>query len=448
MMLGVTRKGTRPLMAQPGDKQRAGPWFYRILMAVEPFIGKHLLVLGCVAVGLVAYTLYTKDIVKRLEADAVSMTQTYAELIRAAISESMSNDQMNIIFDEIIQKTDIPIVITDTSWTPLMWKNIRRGFSFFRKEISQQDTAAFVRPFIRKKVSEFAKTYEPKPLYMKETSSKFGYLVFGNSDLIVQLSRIPLYESGLVALFLFLVYLGFRSIRVTERSNLWVGLAKETAHQLGTPISSLMGWVEFIKSQSDIDAPLEPEEYVKRVHVVCDNMEKDLSRLKKITNRFSQIGSIPTLTPRDINGILQDAMGYFKTRLPLLGKHIDIKSQFNDLPYVAVNKELMEWVFENLLKNSVDAIIKNDGLIEIRTEFIECDKIVRIYHQDNGKGISWEDQKKIFAPGYSTKKRGWGLGLTLAKRIVEDYHKGRIYLNWSQKDKGTVFCIDLPVEAV
>ena len=247
-------------------------------------------------------------------------------------------------------------------------------------------------------------------------------------------------------MFLLLLYLGFRSIRVTERSNLWVGLAKETAHQLGTPISSLMGWVEYIRAQSDAESQLEPEEYVKEVHKVCEHMNKDLVRLGKITNRFSHIGSVPTLTPRDINSILEDAMGYFQTRLPLLGKHIEIRSQFNTLPPVAVNKELMEWVFENLLKNSVDAIVKNDGLIEIRTEYIACDKIVRISHGDNGKGISWEAQKRIFAPGYSTKKRGWGLGLTLAKRIVEDYHKGRIYVNWSQKDKGTVFYIDLPVD--
>jgi Signal transduction histidine kinase len=144
--------------------------------------------------------------------------------------------------------------------------------------------------------------------------------------------------------------------------------------------------------------------------------------------------------------VLEDAMGYFKMRLPLLGKRIEIKSHFNALPRVLVNKELLGWVFENLLKNSVDAIIKNDGCIEIRTEYVAVDKIVRIYHSDNGKGISWEDQKKIFAPGFTTKKRGWGLGLTLAKRIIEDYHQGHIYVNWSQKEKGTVFCIDLPVE--
>jgi len=435
-------------MDQPNSRKTAAPLFYRVLMTIEPFFGKHFLVLGCIAVGLIVYTVYTRDVVRRLKEDAVNVTQTYAELIRAAISESMSNEQMNIVFDEIIQKTNIPIIIADTVRTPLMWKNIRRGALFFRKEVTQQDTSAAARRFLRKTVEDFVKTYEPKPLYLKETSSKFGYLIFGNSDLVIQLSRIPLYESGLVALFLLLLYLGFRSIRVTERSNLWVGLAKETAHQLGTPISSLMGWVEFIKSLSNPESPIEPEEYVKQVFKVCDNMEKDLSRLGKITNRFSQIGSIPKLTPRDLNAILEDAMVYFESRLPLLGKHIDLRSKFSDLPYVAVNKELMEWVFENLLKNSVDAITKNDGFIEIRTEFIECDNIVRIYHEDNGKGISWEDQKKIFAPGFSTKKRGWGLGLTLAKRIVEDYHKGRIYLNWSQKDKGTVFCIDLPIEAV
>ena len=427
-------------------KRTAGPWLYQFIMTIEPFIGRHFLVLGCIALGLIWYSLYTRDVVRRLQEDAVNVTQTYTELIRAAISESMSNEQMNIVFDEIIQKTNIPIIITDTAWTPLMWKNIRKGFLFARKDISPQDTTRTVKLFMKKMVAKFARIYEPKTLYLKETSTKFGYLVFGNSDLILKLSRIPFYEFALVALFLFLVYLGFRSIRVTERSNLWVGLAKETAHQLGTPISSLMGWVEFIKSLGDADVPVEPEEYVNQVHKVCDNMNNDLSRLRKVASRFSQIGSVPALTPGDVNAVLEDAMGYFKMRLPLLGKRIEIKSHFNVLPRVLVNKELLGWVFENLLKNSVDAIIKNDGVIELRTEYVAVDKIVRVYHSDNGKGISWEDQKKIFAPGFTTKKRGWGLGLTLAKRIIEDYHQGRIYVNWSQKEKGTVFCIDLPAE--
>jgi signal transduction histidine kinase len=427
--------------------QIRGPWLYQFLMTISPFVGRHFLVLGCIAVGLVAYTFYTFDVVKRLKADAANVTQTYTELIKAAISESMSNAEMNVVFEEILQKTNIPIIITDSAWTPLVWKNIRRGFFLFPKEPVRQDSNPETLRYIREKISEFIKIYEPKTLFVKDTPTKIGYLIFGNNELIIQLSRISIYEIGLVALFLLFLYLGFLSVRVTERSNLWVGLAKETAHQLGTPISSMMGWVEYIRMQSDSESQLEPEEYVKEVHKVCEHMDKDLLRLRKITNRFSHIGSTPTLTPRDINSILEDAMAYFQTRLPLLGKHIEIRSQFNAVPPVAVNKELMEWVFENLLKNSVDAIVKNDGLIEIRTEYIACDKMIRIYHGDNGKGISWEAQKRIFAPGYTTKKRGWGLGLTLAKRIVEDYHKGKIYINWSQKDKGTVFCIDLPVDA-
>jgi signal transduction histidine kinase len=445
-VLSVLTRKLLKIMKRIFDRQIGATRVYQFVMTVAPFLSKKILILFSIAVALIVYMLYTHDVVKRLQDDAVNVTQTYAELIRAAISESMSNDQMNIIFDDILQKTNIPIVITDTNWTPLLWKNIRRGHLFLRKDVMQQDPTPEIRHYIKKKTSEFIETYEPKPIYIKETSTKFGYLVFGNSDLIIRLSRIPIYAFCLVALFFFVLYLAFLSVRVTERSNLWVGLAKETAHQLGTPISSLMGWVEYIKTLQAAETPLEPEEYVKQIHTICEHMEKDLSRLKKITSRFSQIGSVPTLTPCDINSILEDAMGYFQTRLPFLGKHIAIQSHFAELPKVAANKELLEWVFENLLKNSLDAIVRNDGLIEIRTELITSDKIVRIYHGDNGKGISWEAQKKIFSPGYSTKKRGWGLGLTLAKRIIEEYHNGSIYVNWSQKDKGTVFCIDLPVE--
>jgi signal transduction histidine kinase len=257
----------------------------------------------------------------------------------------------------------------------------------------------------------------------------------------------PFIETGLVTAFTVFVYLAFHNVRVTERSNLWVGLAKETAHQLGTPISSLMGWVEYMRSVQEADDPVEPEVFIGQVGRICDDMEHDLTRLRKITSRFSQIGSRPALVPHDINEILRDSMKYFRMRLPLLGKRIEMRPELDPMPQVAVNRDLIEWVFENLFKNSVDAIERDRGLIEIRTEFIEVDKLVRVYHRDNGKGIHWEDQKKVFSPGYTTKKRGWGLGLTLAKRIVEDYHGGQIYVNWSQRGQGTVFCVDLPATA-
>ena len=240
------------------------------------------------------------------------------------------------------------------------------------------------------------------------------------------------------------MYIALHNIRVTERSNLWVGLAKETAHQLGTPISSLMGWVEYMRTVREADPPIEPELFLQQVHKICDDMDNDLGRLRKVTARFSQIGSIPALTPCDINETLSDVADYFQMRLPLLGKKIEMKFDYGNLPLVSINKELLEWVFENLMKNSVDAISRHDGKIEISTEYVACDRMVRIIHRDNGNGISWEAQKKIFSPGYSTKKRGWGLGLTLAKRIIEDYHKGKIYVSWSVRGKGMVICVELP----
>jgi signal transduction histidine kinase len=232
---------------------------------------------------------------------------------------------------------------------------------------------------------------------------------------------------------------------ITERSNLWVGLAKETAHQLGTPISSLMGWVEYMKTIRDADDEIDPEIFINQIQDICDDMHKDLTRLQKITSRFSQIGSKPALKINNINEIIEENMKYFRTRLPLLGKRIEIRNYPCTDPNVPLNKDLIEWVLENLFKNAIDAIKKNEGIIEIKTEYIECDNILRIQHIDNGRGISWDEQKNVFTPGYTTKIRGWGLGLTLAKRIVEDYHHGRIYVSWSQRNKGTAINIDLPV---
>jgi signal transduction histidine kinase len=385
-------------------------------------------------------------VIKRLQEDAVTVTQTYAELIRAAISENMNYSEMNVIFHEIIQKSNNPIIITDTTWEPIMWKNVVGGPFYNRYVISSHDTSGRTMEFIRDKINEYKRQYEPKPLFIRETQSKIGYLVFGNSSLIHSLTWMPFLEIGIIFILVVFTFLVFDNLRITERSNLWVGLAKETAHQLGTPISSLMGWVEYLRSYNDSDADIDSEMIVQQLDKICDDMNNDLIRLRKITARFSQIGSIPALKPVDINDVLEDAMEYFKMRLPLLKKKIEIRPNFSDVPMVEANRDLIEWVFENLIKNSIDAIVRNEGYVEISTEYSQNDHRVRIYNRDNGKGISWEEQKKIFAPGYTTKKRGWGLGLTLTKRIVEDYHKGKIFVSWSQRDKGTVFCIELPIK--
>jgi len=424
-----------------------GPGLYHFFIKVRPYLGKYLFLLVCLG-SLIWYTIYTRSIIGKFQEEAVQVTQTYAELIRTAISEHMNNEQMNIVFEEIIQKSNNPIIITDTLWTPIMWKNVTTGSFLFRKKIPNETENEKIRSVLQKKVHEYKKLYEPKPLYIHETQTKIGYLVFGNNNLLSSLAWIPFLEIGIITVFLLFAYLAFHNIRVTERSNLWVGLAKETAHQLGTPISSLMGWLEYMRSTDDEENPIEPELIKSQLNTICDNIEKDLKRLRKVTDRFSQIGSIPTLTKCTINEALRDVLDYYRVRLPLVRKRIELEPRFGLLPPVDANRDLIEWVFENLIKNSIDAITAKEGKIELKTEYSECDRVVRIYHSDNGKGISWDDRKRIFAPGYTTKKRGWGLGLTLAKRIIEDYHRGKIYVSSSQKDKGTVFCIELPVKTV
>ncbi|MBD3421908.1 MAG: hypothetical protein GF398_17495 [Chitinivibrionales bacterium] len=421
------------------------PGLYAFFSKIRPFTGRNFFLLVFLG-ALLWYAIFTRQVIGRIENDAISVTHSYAELIRTAIAERMNDQKNEVVFREVIQKLNFPLIITDTTWRPVIWKNIKTGPFFNRRTITMEDTTAQSIALLNKKVAHFRNSFEPKTLNVSEANLKIGYLLYGKSDLVHSMAWMPFVEIALIIAVILFAYLAFHNIRVTERSNLWVALAKETAHQLGTPISSLMGWVEFMESATDPEQDLSPEEFIMQSNRVCSDMRNDLTRLRKITARFSQIGSVPDLTMCSINEILEDAMAYFSKRLPLLSKRIEIRANLQDTPEIPANRELIEWVLENLLKNSIDAIDKPNGLIEITSEFIEVDNIVRVFYQDNGKGISWEVQKGIFSPGYTTKKRGWGLGLTLAKRIVEDYHKGHIYVKWSQKDKGTIFCVDLPVE--
>lgn len=423
----------------------ATPRSYLFFMKLRPFAIRYFFLIVCV-IGLMWHAVYTNYIIGRLQKDAAISARTYADLISAALFDKMGSDSEKVLLENVIEGFDIPIIITNTSWRPIICKNIFTGLFFNRREITQDDDSPKILRFLEKKIRKLKKKYDPKVIYGKDRNTKMGYLVYGSSSHVSGLAWMPFFEAVFIIIFSAFVYFALHNIMVTERSNLWIGLAKETAHQLGTPISSLMGWVEYMKTIKDAEKKIDPDIFIGQIQNICDDMHRDLTRLMKITSRFSQIGSRPTLQYNDINKIIEENIKYFRTRLPLLGKHIEIKTYPCDMPKVALNKDLIEWVFENLFKNSVDAIEINEGLIEIKTEYIECDNIVRIQHTDNGRGISWDDHKNIFSPGYTTKTRGWGLGLTLAKRIVEDYHNGHIYVSWSQKGKGTAFCIELPVK--
>jgi len=252
---------------------------------------------------------------------------------------------------------------------------------------------------------------------------------YGESQLVRWLRYFPYIQLLFVSLFILVGYLGFSYVRRNEQSNLWVGMAKEAAHQLGTPISSLMGWSEILRMED------EPS-----VHRIAGELDKDVNRLQRVANRFSKIGSEPVLSTLALSPAIGHVVDYIQRRLPQMSKQVTLSSEVPDDIYASLNAELFEWVIENLVKNAIDATEGVEGEIFVNTQKIGDNIVIDV--SDNGKGISKRDAKNIFRPGFSTKKRGWGLGLSLAKRIVEDYHGGELSVLESRPGK-TVFRIVL-----
>ena len=235
-------------------------------------------------------------------------------------------------------------------------------------------------------------------------------------------------------------FLSYRRIKTVEQASIWGGLAKETAHQLGTPISSLMGWIE-------LSMELDKQRGDSTTAEIYANMQNDLARLQRITERFGKIGSYPQQTRIDLNSVIGDAVAYFQKRLPNISKQVELRVVDRKLPEIVANADLLQWVFENLIRNSLDAIDKENGVIEIDPQLHPKEHQIVIRYKDNGQGIPRQNRNKIFRPGMTTKKHGWGLGLTLVKRIVEAYHHGQIRLI-ETSSHGTTFEIVLPVETV
>ncbi|MDB5242209.1 MAG: histidine kinase, partial [Spirosoma sp.] len=281
--------------------------------------------------------------------------------------------------------------------------------------------------FLRQKRDEMRKNH--MPLVVEIGKGQRGLVYYNNSGLLRQLAYFPYALLAILTALGVLAYLAFSSSRRAEQNRVWVGLAKETAHQLGTPMSSLMAWVEYMRS--------DPAQFDRSI---TDEIEKDVQRLETITARFSSIGSVPTLKEENLNEVVKQFTSYLSKRISTKVS-MSVASQLPAGQTVRMNKLLFEWVIENICKNAVDAM---KGVGELRINMIPLPhQEVAIDITDTGKGISKTNMQKVFNPGYSTKKRGWGLGLTLAKRIVEEYHDGRLYVKSSEKGKGTTFRIVL-----
>jgi len=330
---------------------------------------------------------------------------------KLASADINSNQDITFLNDIIIRNTSIPIIITDSLDEIGDSRNIR--FSEENKE-----------KVLLRKLHKMKEDNEPITISVSETQKQ--YLYYGDSILLENLKFYPIVQFGVIILFILVAYVAFNSSRNAEQNQVWVGMSKETAHQLGTPISSLMAWVELLKMQN-IDENLIQE------------FEKDTERLQKITERFSKIGSIPELIPTDVAETIRSTIEYLKTRSS--GKVKFILDFDPDKRYEApLNSPLFSWVIENLCKNAIDAM-NNTGTIQVSIS----EKVDQLFIEvsDTGKGISKAYFKTVFQPGFTTKKRGWGLGLSLAKRIVENYHKGKIFLKQSEINKGTTFRIVL-----
>lgn len=288
-------------------------------------------------------------------------------------------------------------------------------------------------------VEQFSALHEPITItFGNQRQMQRQYVYYGESPTIRYLRYFPFVQFSILAVLLGIGYTTYRSITRSEQSNLWVGMAKEAAHQLGTPLSSMYGWIQLLKDKYEND-----EEALS----IAYEVEKDVSRLKGIAERFNKIGSKPELKRIRIEPIIDQVLAYMERRLPQLGKNIEVRKSIRTNAKVELNAEIFQWAIENLIKNSMDAIKKTTDNAFISISVKEESSRIIIDIEDSGSGIDRKEQKKIFKPGYSTKKRGWGLGLSLTKRIVEEYHNGKIYVLYSEVNKGTIIRIILPVQS-
>jgi signal transduction histidine kinase len=416
-------------MSKRNEKYLGGyaeyPWFF-----------KGFLVLGIVLIAAI-FIYYTQDVIGKIKENSRRVLTTYARLWQIAASAPTTGAEIDVIFEEIIQKSDFPIVVTGADGEPQAWRGV---------DVDWNDTTYQSREKLKRIVRNMDKHKEPIPIYFGPEKKVINYLHYGDPKLIAQLRMMPVVEVGVLGLFIFIAFLTFRNIKRAEQRTIWVGMAKETAHQLGTPLTSLLGWLELLKTKCDSQDQQEEADSDLKLEEIMDRMRVDLLRLGKIANRFGQIGSMPELKPTDLNTVVSEAVAYFRQRLPHNGTGVIIKENLEPLVPAKANAELISWVVENLLKNSLEAVDPKEGVIEVSTHLDKKKNIIHILLSDNGRGISHRQQKKIFKPGYTTKKRGWGLGLSLAKRIVEEYHLGKISLVESIPHQRTTILVSIPAE--
>jgi signal transduction histidine kinase len=409
------------------------------LAGIKQHIDSKQIKFWLVAMGIIisaTVLMYTQYLVSELRAKEERIVKFYANVIQHYTDAQMDDQgsmQQDYTFylDGITPTINFPVILTDEKNIPL------EPFSAYSLNVldsvkTTQMSQEQQKQLLQQLVLQMAMDYAPLEIRTKD-GVLLNKIYYTNSTLILNLKLFPYIEIFVIAGFIFLGYIGFNYVRSTEQSNVWVGLAKEAAHQLGTPLSSMLAWLEIVKMDAD-----NPEQ----VREIVGQMEQDVERLSKISQRFSKIGSLPTMKEEDVSLLIQNVTMYFERRLPHLGKRVKIKRSIQNNVNLLINAELFEWVIENLVKNAAESMESAGGIIDILLEQKQQKTVILVC--DNGKGMTAKVRREAFKPGFSTKKRGWGLGLSLCKRIIEDYHGGKIIIKDTAPGKGTVFAIELP----
>jgi signal transduction histidine kinase len=372
---------------------------------------KQILLLSAILIG-VGSLWYTNRLVKRIEDTERQKMEIWAEAVRIVTSAGLDRE-LAFPFSVIENNTHIPVILTDSAGVIINQNNL--------------DSIKAENPKYIYRQLEHARE-ENDSILINLGPDEYQLLFYRDSILLRQLKYFPYVQLGVIILFILVSYIAFSVSRKAEQNEVWTGMSKETAHQLGTPTSSLIGWMELLK-QSNLDPS------------IIRDMQKDTSRLEKITDRFSKIGSRPAMKETDLTAVLRESVEYMKNRGPQTIEYL------LDLPSkpirTSLNETLFEWVIENLLKNATDAIQESGRVI---LHAVEVDEGVIVDVEDNGKGIAKSRFRTIFKPGYTTKKRGWGLGLSLSKRIIETYHHGKIFVFSSDPNDSTIIRIILKKE--
>ena len=399
---------------------------FKILNAIDLYTTGSIqkwIVLG-LSLGIgIGSILYTNQLVKEIKKREDWQVNLYAKALEFIANEHETNQNALFALEEIIQaNTTIPVILTNENGSPVFYKNLPKADLITNPEEREY--------YLIQKISEMGLKKVPIVVNLVDAQgNQYGQtlIYFEESSLLVKLRYYPYVQLSIIFVFVFIVFTVFNYSRLSEQNQIWVGMAKETAHQLATPISSLMAWSDYFK-----------EKYLKDPYMT--ELDKDVKRLEIITQRFSSIGSTPKMETLNIYEQVKLSVDYLKTRI---SKKVTIGFKAKESEHICLNMNsaLFSWVLENLIKNAVDAMA-GVGHIQISLFWFSVDKLA-IDIEDKGNGISPNKMSKVFKPGFTTKNRGWGLGLTLTKRIVEDYHGGKIFIKNTALNKGTSFRIIL-----